>query len=174
MKILHIAPSPKAGQTEHLPPHRAQALIDAGFAQAVQMPPRGTNAWLAAMREQEAERVAQIPSGQRENFPQNPTWSLRFNESTRKYLIVFQHMTTEILYQEVIRLDRTGRPDFKTAQQTLICFAKEAGCPKAVIDQYLAAANAPDYLAQERARIEADKQAANAQREREKHAPKYI
>lgn len=35
MKITYVPPSPLARQTTHLPPHRAQALIDAGFAVAV-------------------------------------------------------------------------------------------------------------------------------------------
>jgi hypothetical protein len=35
MKIIYVAPSPRAGQIDHLQPHRAQALIDSGFAQAV-------------------------------------------------------------------------------------------------------------------------------------------
>lgn len=35
MKINYLPPSPLAGQTAHLPPERAQALVDAGFAVAV-------------------------------------------------------------------------------------------------------------------------------------------
>jgi hypothetical protein len=52
MKIVYVPPSPKAGQSEHLPPHTANTLIAAGFAEAVPLPPRNDPSWLAERNEQ--------------------------------------------------------------------------------------------------------------------------
>lgn len=73
MKVRFVAPSPKVGTIEHLEPHRAQPLIDAGFAEFIPPAKRGTREWLAEMAEQEALRVASIPSSA-------SRWSIR--EST--------------------------------------------------------------------------------------------
>jgi hypothetical protein len=73
MKVRFLPPSPKAGTIEHLEPFRAQPLIDAGFAQFIPPAKRGTNEWLAERAEEEALRIASIPSSA-------SRWSIR--EST--------------------------------------------------------------------------------------------
>ncbi len=57
MKIIYSAASPKSGQTEHVSQQVGQTLIAAGFASLVPLPPRGTNAWLAAIKEIDAMRT---------------------------------------------------------------------------------------------------------------------
>jgi hypothetical protein len=161
------------GTTAHLPQHRAQALIDSGAAVEVPMPARGTPGWHAAMQELEALRVASLPADQRQNIPTVPTWSVRFLESARKYVVVVTSLVGEFIYGETILLDK-GRPDFKASTTQFTWVLKQAGCPKAVIQNWLALRNAPDFLAQEQARIEADKQSMERQRERERNAPKFF
>jgi hypothetical protein len=161
------------GTTVHLPQHRAQALIDVGAAVEVPMPARGTREWHAAMQELEAERQKLIPADQRQNLPTVPTWSVRFLEHARKYVVVMQHLTSEFIYGENVLFDK-GRPDFKASAKQFTWMLKQVGCPQAVIQNWLDLRNAPDFLAQEQARIEADKQAAAQQREHERLAPKFI
>ena len=161
--------------TTHLPQHRAQALIDSGAAVEVPMPPRGSSGWLAEMREREEQRIALIPADQRQitQFPQ-PSWSVRHLKEQNKYVVVFNHLTTETIYGERVLLDGKGRPDLKGTEKQLVSVLTREGCPKAVIQKYLDAKNAPDFLAAEAARIDADRRAAEAQRERERYAPRFI
>jgi len=173
MKILYVAPSPKAGQTEHLQPPRAQALIDTGFAVAVPMPPRGSRDWLAAMQEQERERQASIPADQRHTLSPVPTWSIRYLNGQGKYVVTMTHQTTEIIYGETVLMDK-GRPDLKAAEKQFVAVLKNAGCPQGIIKKYLDAKSAPDFLAREAARIEADKSAAVMQQQREREIPRFI
>jgi hypothetical protein len=174
MKIQYLPPSPLAGQTAHLQPQRAQGLIDAGFAVAVPLPPRGSREWLQAMRENEQERIALIPEGQRQESSTVPTWGLKFLESSHRYVIVRTLLTESLTFAENTLMDGKGRPDPKRSQQQFVESLKTAGCPDAIVKQYIAAKNAPDFLAAEAARIEQDKRNAAAQREREKHAPRFI
>jgi hypothetical protein len=51
-KIRYIAPSPKAGQEEHVRPDTARTLVAAGFAEECKLAPRGTKAWFAQRMEQ--------------------------------------------------------------------------------------------------------------------------
>jgi hypothetical protein len=110
MKIVYVSPSPFAGQTAHLQPLRAQGLIDAGFAVEVPMPRRGCSGWLAAMQEQEAERQKLLPADQQQNCPAVPTWGVRFLEQSRKYVVVMNHLTSEVIYGEVVLLKRGLKP----------------------------------------------------------------
>jgi hypothetical protein len=162
------------GTTTHLPSYRAQALIDSGAAVEVLMPARGTAGWHAAMTELEAERVKNIPADQRHDIPTVPQWSVRFLEQSRKFVVVVNSLMGETIYGESVQLDGRGRPDLKGAEKQLVFVLKEARCPQAVIQKYLDSKHAPDFLAQEAARIEADKQAAAAQREREKNTIHFI
>jgi len=174
MKILYIAPSPKAGQTEHLQPNIAQTLIAAGFAQEVPRAPRGTAKWFAEMQELEAERQKNIPADQRQHASTVPEWTLRsIVGPPQKFVVVKSSLAGEFIYGETLLMDR-GRPDFKASAKNFAFVLKEAGCPQSVIQQWLDARNAPDYLAAERSRIEADKQAAELQRQREKNTPKFF
>jgi hypothetical protein len=161
------------GTTAHLPLHRALVLIDVGAAVEVPLPARGTPGWHAAMQELEAERVKNIPSDQRQNLPTVPTWSVRFLESARKYVVVMKQLTTEIMYGETMLMDR-GRPDFKASAKQFAFVLKQAGCPQVVFQQWLDARNAPDFLAAETTRIAEDKRNAEAQRERERNAPRFM
>ena len=162
------------GTTAHLPLHRALALIDVGAAVEVPMPPRGTHEWHAAMQELEVERVKSIPADQRQNAPTLPQWTVRFLEQSRKFVVVMNHLTTELIYGETILNDGKGRPDFKASEKQFVAALKTAGCPQVVIQKYLDSKHAPDFLAAEQARIATDKQAMERQRERERNAPKYI
>jgi hypothetical protein len=138
------------------------------------MPPRGSNEWLAAMQEQERERVELIPADQRQSAPPPvPVWSVHFVQGSNTFVVKRKHLTEEIVYGARVLFDR-GRPDFKLSTKVFVENLKKAGCPKEVIDRYVAAATAPDYLAAERERIEQDKRNSEAQREREKHAPHFI
>lgn len=74
MKVTHLT-GPKAGTSEHLKPARAQALIDAGFAQAVPFPKRGGPGWLEAMAEVESQRVPS-PSDTIFTFVQGTTFEV--------------------------------------------------------------------------------------------------
>jgi len=169
MKVLFVAPSPKAGQTEHLDNMRAQGLIDAGFAVEVPRAPRGTPEWHKEMAELEAERVKNIPAQR-----PVPEWTLRTIEGPpRKFVVVKSSLVGEFFYGETLLLDR-GRPDFKASAKNFVWLLKREGCPENVIQQWQNARNAPDYLAQEQARIAEDKRNAEAQREREKAAPRYL
>jgi len=162
------------GTTTDLPQHRAQALIDSGAAVEIPMPPRGSKNWHARMAENERERVALIPADQRQSAPSPvPVWSVHFVQGSNTFVVKRNHLTEEIVYGARMLFDR-GRPDFKLSTKVFVENLKKAGCPKEVIDRYVAAANAPDYLAAERERIEQDKRNAEDQREREKHAPRFI
>jgi hypothetical protein len=174
MKILHVAPSPKAGISEHMPNQRAQGLIDAGFAVAVPKPPRGSSEWLAAMAEEEQQRVALIPADQRDAAPSPISlWSVRYLDRANKHVVVMNHLTTEIIYGETVLMEK-GRPDFKATEKQFVATLKKNGCPQSTIQKYLDAKSAPDFLAREVARIEADKSAAETQRQHEREAPKFI
>jgi hypothetical protein len=173
MKITFLAPSPKAGQTENIENKRGQSLIDAGFAVEVPLPPRGSQSWLAARNEQEAERQKNIPADKRDNRPTGTTWGTRFLTLSQKHVVVKQSLVGEFTYAANVVMDR-GRPDVKTSQKEFVAMLSREGCPKAVIQQYLDAVNAPDYLAAEANRIESDKQAAERQRQREADVPKFL
>jgi hypothetical protein len=63
-QIKYIAPSPKAGTTEHTDNVAASLLVKAGFAEYVPQPNRNTpdptNAWLRSIQEQDAMRKPSV------------------------------------------------------------------------------------------------------------------
>jgi hypothetical protein len=157
------------GTTTNLPAHRAQVLIDSGAAVEVPMPPRGSHSWLQAKAEEEELRVKNIPANQLASEPSIvPVWGVRFIPLSRKHVVVSTSLSGEIIYGANVL------PGGKSDDKQLVATLKKAGCPQRVIQQYLDAKSAPDFLAAEAERIEADKRAAQQQQQREREAPRYI
>jgi hypothetical protein len=154
------------GTTTHLPAHRAQALLDSGAAVEVPMPARGTKEWHAAMKELEEIRQASLPADQ--PYP-SPTWSVHLLREANKYVVKFNHLTTQLIYGPP---PKYGDP--RGDAKAFVASLKRAGCPKEIIEQWTAKVNEPDYLAQERQRIEKEKVEQIAQQERERNAPRFI
>ena len=174
MKVTYIAPSPKAGQTEHLQPHRAQAMIDAGFAVACPRAFRGTAKWLEEQKEIEEFRQADLPAARKEQFPSSPVWAvIRLDSGT---IAVVRRLGTEkLIYGEVpvFRGAHRDVPDVSATEKQLLTALNAAGCPQGVVDKYLAAKKAPNKLVIERAAHEAAVEAQAAQQEREKSFKQY-
>jgi hypothetical protein len=174
IKYTEFALNPQLrGTTTHLPAHRAQALIDSGAAVEVKMPPHGTPGWLEARAEQEQVRIDSLPADRRETFPTVVTWQVYKLPFSGKLGVVRLYLTEKTIYEPALIYDR-GRPDFKASQKNFVSVLKIDKCPESVIQQYLDAVNAPNYLAMERARIAEDQRNAAAQQERERNAPRFI
>lgn len=173
MKVKYLT-GPKCGQTSHVPNSQEfQVLVAAGIIEVIPKPVRGSAEWLNAMAEEEEQRVSQLPADRREPEPTAPTWSLRFVERSNKYVVVQNSLAGEVIYGENV-LMRRGVPDVLASEKQLVDALKKAGCPHTIIAKYLDAKTAPDFVAKEAARIEADKRAADAQRERERQMPRFI
>jgi len=162
MKVRFVAPSPKAGTIEHLEPHRAQPLIDAGFAEFIPPAKRGTNEWLKDMADQEALRVAAIPLSERETLHVD-RWEV--STSTRRdddnITIVLTQGTTKFYY---VKGANISDKDFKRQMDI-------AGCPANIVDHYLRVLSEkvdPEILAERRVQqFNRDYAAAKVQSERE-------
>lgn len=126
MKIKYTAASPKNGTEEHVRNDVGLTLIAAGFAQAVPFPQtRGSNEWLAAMKEINADRKPSCHDTVVPNvYP--PTWEVELS-SRNEVLVVFR---------SGCQVTRYSSPP------------KE--CPKVFAEQYRAAkaANNPGAAAQ--------------------------
>jgi hypothetical protein len=101
------------------------------------------------------------------------SWRVVVLSTTGKIVVERHNGTEKLVYGEAIILDR-GRPDLKASEKQLSDVLKEAGCPQDVIEQWKRARNAPNYLAAERAKFEADRAAAEQQQEREKHGVRFL
>jgi len=85
MKVRFLPPSPKAGTIEHLEPHRAQSLIDAGFAELI--PYKG---YQDRLKDEEELRLASQPKAE-------ALWGIK--ESLLKVMVV-KTFNSEILYYD--------------------------------------------------------------------------
>jgi hypothetical protein len=165
MKVRFVAPSPKAGTIEHLEPHRAQPLIDAGFAELIPPAKRGTNEWLKDMADQEALRVATIPQCEREILHVD-RWEV--SQSTRRddgnITIVLTQGATKFYF---VKGAHISDKDFKRQMDI-------AGCPANIVDHYLRVLSEkvdPEILAERRVQqFNRDYAAAKAQNARENGA----
>jgi hypothetical protein len=127
MKIQFVA-GPKSGTTEHIDNQTGRTLIASGFALEVPPAPRGTNAWLKEMAEQESRRVDAIPPSQRENFSVD-RWEVATSVRTadENITIVKHSGGARYFYKKGATI---SDKDFK--KQMLA-----AGCPLNIVDRYL-------------------------------------
>jgi hypothetical protein len=152
VEILYIAPSPKAGQKEHIDNATGATLVRAGFAQEIPAPKRGTNEHLAW----KAERVAAIttpdPHDVVPEFVKVPVWEISTANRSGKPSLVFKTGSEKWSWTDVYSYEK----GLLGVNETLL--PELASCPKNLIDKFLELKRAQDpeviAAANERAQIE--------------------